>query len=127
METALPTIAERLLNFENPLGSGWLSFILLTVVAFGFAAMMMGRALAETWRPVWQNIVYGLLLGVANRLFHNFFMADDLLNLPSYFLQTATLIAIALIAYRITLAQKMVAQYPWLYQRTGLFEWKELS
>jgi len=127
METAVPTIAERLLNFQNPLGSGWLSFILLTVVAFGFAAMMMGRALAETWRPVWQNVVYGLLLGVANRLFHNFFMADDLLNLPSYVLQTAALIGIALIAYRITLAQKMVAQYPWVYQRTGLFGWRELS
>jgi len=127
METEVLTIGQRLLNFQNPLGSSWLSFVLLTVVGFGFGAMMMGRALAETWRPVWQNVVYGLLLGVANRLFHNFFMADDLLNLPSFVLQTATLIGIALVAYRITLAQKMVAQYPWLYQRTGLFGWRELS
>jgi branched-chain amino acid transport system ATP-binding protein len=37
------------------------------------------------------------------------------------------LIGIALLAYRITQAQKMVAQYPWLYQRTGLLSWRELS
>jgi hypothetical protein len=129
METIAPTItiAERILNFQNPLGSSWSGFVLLTIVVFGFGALMMGRALAETWRPVWQNVAYGLLLGVANRLFHNFFLADDVLNLPSYVVQTAVLIGIALVAYRITQAQKVVAQYPWLYQRTGLFSWKELS
>ncbi len=69
----------------------------------------------------------GLLLGVANRLFHYFFIKDDPINLLSYVLQTAVLIGIALLAYRITLAQKMVAQYPWLYQRTGLLSWQKKS
>ncbi|HVR68558.1 MAG TPA: hypothetical protein VMT98_18055 [Verrucomicrobiae bacterium] len=127
MEEAAQTLSHRILNFDNPLGSSWGGFILLTVIVFGFGAMMMGRALGETWRPAWQNVVYGLLLGVANRLFHNFFLADDPLNLPSYVLQTAVLIGIALLAYRITRAQKMVAQYPWLYQRAGLLSWRELS
>ena len=27
---------------------------------------MMGQAIAETWRPAWHNIPYGLLLAVAN-------------------------------------------------------------
>jgi hypothetical protein len=127
LESTAPTIAERVLNVHNLLDGSLIGFFLLTVVMFGFGAMMMGRALAETWRPLWQNIAYGLLLGVANRLFHNFFLADDVLNLPSYIFQTAVLIIIALIAYRITLAQKMVAQYPWLYQRIGLFSWRNLS
>ena len=127
METEAPTIAARILDFQNILDGSLGGFLLLTVIFFGFGAMMMGRALAETWRPVWHNIAYGLLLGVANRLFHNFFLADDLLNLPSYVFQTAILIVISLIAYRVTLAQKMVTQYPWLYQRTGLFSWRDLS
>ena len=127
MEEAAQTLSHRILNFDNPLGSSWGGFILLTVIVFGFGAMMMGRALGETWRPAWQNVAYGLLLGVANRLFHNFFLADDPLNLPSYVLQTAVLIGIALLASRITRAQKMVAQYPWLYQRAGLLSWRELS
>jgi branched-chain amino acid transport system ATP-binding protein len=127
MEETTLTIWERLFNFADPLGSSWTSFILMTVIVFGFGAMMMGRALADTWRPMWQNVTYGLLLGVANRLFHNFFVADDVLNIPSYAVQTAVLIVIALAAYRITQAQKMVGQYPWLYRRAGLFGWQQLS
>lgn len=124
---AAQTISHRILNFDDPLGSSWAGFILLTIIVFGFGAMMMGRALAETWRPAWQNVAYGLLLGVANRLFHYFFIVDDPINLLSYVLQTAVLIGIALLAYRITLAQKMVAQYPWLYQRAGLLSWRKIS
>jgi branched-chain amino acid transport system ATP-binding protein len=125
--TTVPTIAERILSMQHLMDGSLIGFLLLTVLMFGFAAMMMGRALAVTWRPVWQNVAYGLLLGVGNRLFHNFFLADDVLNLPSYIFQTIVLIGIALVAYRITQAQKIVAQYPWLYQRTGLFSWRELS
>ncbi len=45
------TIGERIFNFSNLLGGDWWSFIILTIVAFGFGALMMGRALADTWRP----------------------------------------------------------------------------
>jgi hypothetical protein len=124
---ATMTISHRILNFENLLGGSWGGFILLTIIVFGFGAIMMGRALAETWRPAWQNVAYGLLLGVGNRLFHNFFLADDPLNLPSYILQTVVLIGIALLSYQITRAQKIVAQYPWLYQRAGLLSWREIQ
>jgi hypothetical protein len=127
MEPVEPTMWARILDYDDPLGSSWISFVLLTVIAFGFGAMMMGRALAETWRPVWQTVAYGLLLGVGNRLFHYFFVGDDLLNLPSYIIQTAVLIGIALLAYRATQVQKMVTQYPWLYDRAGLLRWRKRS
>jgi uncharacterized protein DUF6867 len=35
------------------------------------------------------------------------------------------ILAIALSAHRFTLARKMVAQYPWLYERSGLLNWRE--
>jgi branched-chain amino acid transport system ATP-binding protein len=130
METTVPTtmtISERIFNFSNLLGGDWWSFIVITIVAFGFGALMMGRALADTWRPVWYNVAYGVLLGIANRLFHNFFAGDDILNLPAYVTQTVILIAIALVTFRATTAYKMVTQYPWLYARSGPFSWRELS
>jgi multisubunit Na+/H+ antiporter MnhC subunit len=37
---------------------------------------------------------------------------------------TAILIGLALLAYRLTLVHRMVSQYPWVYQRSGLFSWK---
>jgi branched-chain amino acid transport system ATP-binding protein len=32
--------------------------------------------------------------------------------------------AFALFSYRLTKARKMVSQYPWLYERSGLLNWR---
>jgi hypothetical protein len=126
-ETATsPSLWLRVLNFDDPFGATWFEFGLLTVVVFGFAAFMMGRALADTWRPSWQPFAYGLLLGVANRLFQNFLAGNDVLNLVAYVIGTALLLGIAGVAYRATQAHKMVTQYPWLYERAGPFSWRKL-
>jgi hypothetical protein len=127
MEETTPSLWLRILNFDDPLGASWLQFGLLTVIVFGFAAFMMGRALADTWRPTWQNVAYGLLLGIANRLFQNFLCSNDVINVVAYGIGAAALIGIAFIAYRATQAHKMVTQYPWLYARTGPFSWRQLS
>ena len=37
----------------------------------------------------------------------------------------ALLLAVAALAFRVTQAGCMVAQYPWLYERAGLFAWRE--
>lgn len=127
MDETSPSVWLRILNFGDPLGATWIQFGVLTVVAFGFAAFMMGRALADTWRPGWQNVAYGLLLGIANRLFQNFLNGNDVLNLAAYAIGSAVLIAIAVTAYRATQAYKMVTQYPWLYERAGPFSWRQKS
>ena len=124
--TASPSPWLRIVNVDDPLGATWLQFGLLTVVVFGFAAFMMGRALADTWRPSWQNVAYAMLLGVANRLFQNFLCGNDVINLVAYVVGTAVLLGIAFVAYRATQAYKMVTQYPWLYERTGPFSWRQL-
>lgn len=102
-------------------------FIGLTVVGMGFAAFMIGQAVAQTWRPAWQAAVYGLLLGLGDR-FLGFALFEASLTSPTgYLIDTAVLIAIALVAFRVRRAQKMVAQYPWLYRRAGLFGWRAVS
>jgi len=112
---------------EDVLGASWIEFLLLTVVAFGGAAFMMGRALAETWRPAWQIIPYGLLLAVADRLFMNFFFAEDVLSVPGYIIAALVLTAIALLTHRLVKVNKVISQYPWLYERTHLFGWRKIG
>ena len=112
---------------ESVLGTTWPVFVGMTIVLFGGAAFMMGQALAGTWRPAWQLAPYGLLLGVANRfltfaLFHGEFVA-----LVPYLVNTAVLIAAAALSYRLTKVHRMVSQYPWLYERTGVFSWRPKS
>ncbi len=109
---------------ELLLGTSLPVFIGVTCIIMGFAAYMTGQAMANTWRPVWQLFVYGALLGLASRFLIFSLFDGDLLSMTGYAIDTAVLIAIALIAFRLTRARKMVNQYPWLYERSGLFGWK---
>jgi hypothetical protein len=66
-----------------------------------------------------------LLLGAGDRFLSHALFQGPLWSLAGYFGHTALLLAIALAAYRLTLARRMVSQYPWLYQRDGLWDWRE--
>ncbi len=102
-------------------------FIGLTLIGMGFAAIMIGQALAVAWKPAWHAVAYVMLLGFGDR-FLTFALFDGrLLSLTGYLADTAALIAIALISYRINRARRMVGQYPWLYRRAGLFGWQTIS
>ncbi len=89
------------------------------------AAIKTGHVIADSWRPVWHNLMYGALLGVADRLLGFMLLRSELLSVTGYLLDAAVLIALALVAYRATQAHKMASQYPWLYERTGPFGWRE--
>ena len=100
-------------------------FLGVTVVLMGGAGYLTGQALARGWRPVWQVVGYGVLLGFADR-FLTFALFDGTLITPAgYAIDSAVIVALALVGYRTTLAAKMVAQYPWLYRRAGPFAWRQ--
>lgn len=102
-------------------------FIGVTVLFMGGCAFMAGQALAATWRPLWQVFPYALGLGLADRFLGFALFGGRLLSVPGYAVDTAVLLLIALAAYRMTQARRMVTQYPWLYRRAGLFGWRPLS
>jgi len=103
----------------------FLVFLFLTVIIFGGAAFLMGQAIAETWRPLWQNIVYGALLVVLERFFAWALFQAPPFNVGAILLNAAVIIGFALVAFRLTMVRKMVSQYPWLYERSGLFAWRD--
>jgi hypothetical protein len=100
-------------------------FIGMTLILSGGAAFMTGQALAGTWRPFWHAVPYTLLLAIADRFLIFALFEGELLWLPGFLIDWAALFAIATLAYRLRRAHLMVQQYPWLYQRTGLFKWSE--
>jgi Domain of unknown function (DUF6867) len=114
---------------SEPVTSGfdWPVFLGVTVILCGFAAFSTGRALAATWRPAHWAVPYAALLGAVDRFLHWSLFDGYLLSPVWYLVDTAILIVIALAAYRLTQASKMVRQYPWLYHRAGLFSWREAA
>ena len=115
------------------------SVLALTIVMFGSGGFLMGQVVADTWRPWWQILPYGALLAIANQflgfaLFGGPFIVDSLVSSGSqplssavfaYLVEFAVITALALVAFRLTRVRRMTTQYPWLYERAGLFAWRE--
>jgi hypothetical protein len=99
-------------------------FLLVTFVLGGGAAMLAGRAVAATWRPHWQIVVYALILGGAVRFIHFALFDETLLSLRLYGFDSAICMALAFLGFRATRAWQMVRQYPWIYQPNGQLRWR---
>lgn len=104
-------------------GRFWV-FFFITLVIGGGAAYLAGRGQAMKWRPLWMTVAYMVPLGAAVRFFHYALFQGDLTSLHYFITDTAVLIACALLGYRKTLTDKMVSQYPWLYERAGPLAWR---
>jgi hypothetical protein len=111
---------------EPVLGTSLGVFLGITGVLTGFCAFMTGQAIADTWRPYWQVVLYCALLGAVARFLIYGLFDGVLLSLSGYVVGTSLLILLGSFAFLATRARKMVCQYPWLYRRTGLFAWQPL-
>jgi hypothetical protein len=103
----------------------WLQVLFVTGIIGGGAAWATGQAIADTWRPYWQVILYMVLLGGAVRFVHFALFEAELLSVPSYLADMLYLLAVGSLSWRLTRAHRMVSQYRWLYERAGPFSWRE--
>ncbi|NIX76567.1 DUF6867 family protein [Microvirga terricola] len=104
----------------------WL-FLFITVVLGGSAAWMTGRAIAITWRPFWNLVVYLLILTAAVRFIHFALFQGTLISLHYYIVDAIVVLIIGSLGYRYNQTKLMTSQYRWLYERTSPFGWKEKS
>lgn len=105
------------------LGENILVFIGLGIILVGGCALMMGQALANTWRPWWQLLPYGLLLAAFGRFLAYALFDSRLTALVPLVVMVAVVLGLGGLGYRLTQAHLMVRQYPWLYRRSGLLSW----
>ena len=102
-------------------------FLLVTIVLGGGAAMLAGRAIAATWRPWWQVVVYALILGGAVRFIHFALFGGTLLSLHYYVVDTAVCMAFGCLGFRTARSAQMVTQYRWINQPNGPLRWRRKS
>jgi len=99
-------------------------FALITLFLGGGAAWLSGRAIASTWRPYRQAILYAVLLGCVVRFFHFALFEGTLLSLHYFLTDTAFLAAVSTLGFRAERAAQMSTRYGWLYGKAGRFGWK---
>lgn len=86
-------------------------FLLVTVLMGGLTAYATGSAIASTWRPPWQIVVYGLLTAAAVRFIHFALFAEPFVAPRSYVVDLIVLIVASWIGFRITRRRQMHEQY----------------
>lgn len=108
-------------------GQSIILFLFVTVLLGGGAAWVSGRSTAQMWRPWYVLLLSVLGLSVAVRFMYYALFTETFFSLHYYIVDAIVLLIIGSIAYRFTLARQMVAQYGWLYERTGPFSWRARS
>jgi hypothetical protein len=99
-------------------------FLFVTVVLGGGAAWLTGRAIAATWRPIWQVAVYTLILSLAVRFVHFALFDSKLLSLHYYLVDYVVCLGFGLLGFRLTRVDQMVTRYSWIIAPAGGFRWR---
>ena len=99
-------------------------FISVTVILGGGAAALAGRAIALTWRPWWQIVVYALILGGAVRFLHFALFGGTLVSLHYYAVDSLICMMFGFAGFQAARAAQMVSQYPWINRPDGLLRWR---
>ncbi len=120
MTVGLLSFMSGLLYEEDSLGV----FLLVTIVLGGGAAALAGRAVALTWRPWWQVVVYMLMLGAAVRFIHFALFDGTLLSIHYYAVDTLVCMAFGFAGFQAARARRMVIQYPWINDPDGPLRWR---
>ncbi|HJQ59706.1 MAG TPA: hypothetical protein VJ890_22550 [Vineibacter sp.] len=110
---------------EPILGNSLAIFLLLTFVMFGWAAVATGNGVAARWQPWQVVVVYCCLLAAAERFVDHALAGGDLLSVGGFAASAAILCTLGLTAWRATHARMMVRQYPWLFEASGVFGWRQ--
>ncbi len=86
-------------------------FLLVSVVMGGSTAYVSGRAIADTWRPLWHAFVYALTIALGVRFIH-FALFDELLVSGRNYLADCIICCIAAYAgYALARRHQMQRQY----------------
>lgn len=109
--------------YQSGDNGGWV-FVLLTVLLGGTAAWVTGKAIAQTWRPMWQLPTYALLLTAGVRFLHFALFEEPLLPFQNWAVDYVFLLAMAMLGHKRMRALQISTQYSWLFTAFGPFGWR---
>jgi hypothetical protein len=101
-----------------------LLFILVTIAMGGAAAFQMGRATAQTWRPLAVVPIYALMLTLGVRFLHFALFEGTLLSLQYFIVDFIVVLAFAALGFRMKRSEQMRTQYSFAFAGAGPFNWR---
>ncbi len=92
---------------------GW-DFLAVTLLLGGAAAFASGRAIAETWRPLWQLPLYMVPLAAGVRFVQYAVFKSPLFSTGRALADLAVLTVFAVAGFHLTRREQIARQYGWL-------------
>lgn len=123
MDPATSPVIDRFVHLFYQEGSSGV-FLLVSIIFGGGTAWLSGRAIALTWRPLWQIFVYSLFLGCAVRFFHYSLFGGTLLSLHYYLVDSVVCMTLGFFGFRTARVSQMVRQYRWVNAPDGPLRWR---
>jgi hypothetical protein len=99
-------------------------FVLVTLILGGGAATLAGRAIAGTWRPWWQVVAYGFVLGGAVRFKPGCVCVYMFLSAQDSVVDLIIFIHSRFLGLSAARASQMITQYGWLNESEGPMRWR---
>lgn len=102
-----------------------LQILFVTCLLGGGTAWITGHTLADSWRSFPQTLFYLLLLGAAVRFAHFALFQAEIFSWRAYLSDTALLVLVGGVSWRLARVKRMVSQYRWLYEQSTPFTWRD--
>lgn len=106
------------------IGASIADFLVVTLFLGGGAAWLTGRAVARSWAPYSELLVYCVLLAGAVRFCHFALFDDQLVSPEPAAVEFVLLAAVATLGFRAHRRRQMTVQYAWMYEPAGHFAWR---
>jgi hypothetical protein len=95
----------------------WWVFLLITIIMGGAASFMTGRAIAQTWRPLWHIPFYAFAIACTVRFFHYALFEEQMMSAKNLIVDFVVMLAAAACGYRLHRTYQMARQYGWLAEQ----------
>jgi len=105
---------------------GKLSIVYIVVtLLFCLCAWLSGNLRAKNWLSLPGTLAYAILMALGHRFLCYALAQAELLSLVGFIVSGALLITVSFISFRLYRSKTMVRQYPWIYEMTGPFSYRE--
>ena len=88
------------------------------------AAVLTGRAVAQSWEPLWRALAWMVPLTAAVRFIHFSIFGGTLLSPWFYLVDLVVLLIAAGLGHRLTRARQMTGRYAWRVASNGPLSWR---
>ena len=102
-------------------------FVVMTVILGGAGAWASGSAVASTWRPLPQALLYCIGLAAGVRFLHFALFEENLQSIQHFLVTFVFLAALAALGFRAMRSSQMARQYSWSFARLGPFSWRRTA